>query len=65
MDYVILIPLAVLVTGLSAITLARRAPVPCTACRRGAVAIARDFTYRCDHCGAAFRRERGTLVRLE
>ena len=49
------------VLGLSAVTLARRTREPCTACRRGELAIERDFSWRCGRCGASFRRRAGKL----
>ena len=56
---------AVTVFGLSAVTLAERKRVPCTACRKGELKIDRDFSHRCVTCGARFRPKAGTLVRLD
>lgn len=54
---------AVAVFGLSAVTLAERKRVPCAACRKGELKIARDFSHRCVTCGARFRPRSGKLER--
>ena len=65
MDYVLLAGMSVLVAGLSAVTLAQRAVVPCSACRKGRLQIARNFAHRCEVCRAEFRRKDGALVRVD
>lgn len=54
---------AICVVGLSAVTLAQRQRIPCTACRKGELKIDRDFAHRCVTCGARFRPKNGTFVR--
>ncbi|MBA3452356.1 MAG: hypothetical protein H0T42_04585 [Deltaproteobacteria bacterium] len=49
--------------GLSAVTLAERKRIPCTACRKGELKIARDFSHQCVTCGARFRPQSGKLER--
>ena len=44
---------AICVAGLSAVTLAQRQRIPCTACRKGELKIDRDFAHSCVTCGAA------------
>ena len=56
---------AIAVVGLSAVTLAQRERIPCTACRKSAVVMSRDFVYRCPVCEAAFRRNHGVLERID
>lgn len=56
------IPVAILVTGLSAVLLARRKPELCTACGKGRLVVQRDFAWKCGHCAAIFRRRDGTLT---
>jgi len=59
------IAFAIAVVGMTAVTLAERDRIPCTACRKSALAMSRDFTYRCPVCKAAFRRKHGELERVE
>lgn len=54
-----------LVLAGSALTLARRAREPCTACRKGELVHGRDFAWHCRSCKARFVREHGTLVRRD
>lgn len=54
---------AIAVLGMSAVTLAQRKRIPCTACRKGELRIDRDFAHRCVTCGARFRQKSGTFVR--
>ncbi len=54
---------AISVLGLSAVTLAERKRIPCTACRKGELRIDRDFAHRCVTCGARFRSKDGTFIR--
>ena len=56
---------SVVIVGMTAVTLAQREKIPCTACRKSAVAMDRDFLYRCPVCQTAFRRVRGVLERVE
>lgn len=56
---------AIVVVGLSAVTLAEREKLPCTACRKAAVVMSRDFVYRCPACKAGFRRVAGVLERVD
>jgi tRNA(Ile2) C34 agmatinyltransferase TiaS len=53
------------VLGMTAVTLAQRERFPCTACRKSALAMSRDFMYRCPVCKTAFRRKHGELERVE
>lgn len=64
MEIAIVVIGVVAVIGLSAVTLARRPREPCTACRRGELAITREFSYRCGACGATYRRKAGRLERV-
>lgn len=63
MEYLIIVAVLVLVTGMSAVTLAQRKREPCTACRKGVLAIDRNFAHRCSTCGATFRMKHGKLER--
>jgi ribosomal protein L37AE/L43A len=56
--------LSVVIAG-SALTFARRKREPCTACRKGELEHARDFSWRCRTCKARFVREQGHLVQRD
>jgi len=56
---------AIAVVGMTAVTLAQRERIPCTACRKSALEMSRDFMYRCPVCKAAFRRAHGELEQVE
>ena len=59
------IAFAIAVVGMTAVTLAQRERIPCTACRKSALEMSRDFMYRCPVCKAAFRRAHGELEQVE